>query len=151
MLETQVRSLGQDDLLEKEVATHSRILTWEIPWTEEPRGLQSMGLQKSGTWLSNQTASVDKFAVTHVCMCTCVRMSVCESAHTCIELTKTSSFSITSYEKIKMNVSASSIFWLHLHAFLFHYLLKSQIVFSYQAFSTYPFTPLCPPSHCSPS
>ena len=49
ILETQVRSLGQDDLLEKEVATHSRILTWEIPWTEEPRGLQSMGLQKSGT------------------------------------------------------------------------------------------------------
>ena len=36
--------LGQEDPLEKEMATHSRILAWEIPWTEEPGGLQSMGL-----------------------------------------------------------------------------------------------------------
>ena len=43
MQETQVRSLGQVDLLEKEMATHSKILAWEIPWTEEPGGLQSMG------------------------------------------------------------------------------------------------------------
>ena len=42
--ETQVLSLGQEDPLEKEMATHSRILTWEIPRTEEPGGLQSMGL-----------------------------------------------------------------------------------------------------------
>ena len=40
--------LGQEDLLEKEMATHSRILAWEIPWTEEPGGLQSMGLQRVG-------------------------------------------------------------------------------------------------------
>ena len=40
--------LGWDDLLEKEVATHSSILAWEIPWTEEPGGLQSMGLQRAG-------------------------------------------------------------------------------------------------------
>ena len=39
--ETQVRSLGWEDSLEKEMATHSRILAWEIPWTEEPCGLQS--------------------------------------------------------------------------------------------------------------
>ena len=45
--ETWVQSLGRDDLLEKEMATHSSILAWEIPWTEEPGGLQSMGLQKS--------------------------------------------------------------------------------------------------------
>jgi len=38
MLGTQVQSLGQEDLLEKKMATHSRILTWEIPWTEEPHG-----------------------------------------------------------------------------------------------------------------
>ena len=49
--ETQVRSLGQDDPLEKKMATHSSILAWEIPWTEEPGGLQSMGSQKSWTWL----------------------------------------------------------------------------------------------------
>ena len=43
--ETQVRSLSQEDPLEKETATHSSILAWEIPWTEEPGGLQSMGSQ----------------------------------------------------------------------------------------------------------
>ena len=41
-----VRSLGREDPLEKEVATHSSILAWRIPWTEEPGGLQSMGLQR---------------------------------------------------------------------------------------------------------
>ena len=45
MQETQVRSLGQEDPLGEGVATHSRILAWETPWTEEPGGLQSMGLQ----------------------------------------------------------------------------------------------------------
>ena len=44
----QVWSLGQGEPLEKETATHSSILAWEIPWTEEPSGLQSMGLQESG-------------------------------------------------------------------------------------------------------
>ena len=43
MQETQVQSRGQEDPLEKEVGTHSCILAWEIPWTEEPAGLQSMG------------------------------------------------------------------------------------------------------------
>ena len=49
MQETQVRSLSQEDPLEEEMATHSSILAWEIPWTEEPGGLQSMGLTKSWT------------------------------------------------------------------------------------------------------
>ena len=48
MQETQVRSLGQEDPLEKGMATHSSILTWSISWTEEPGGLQSMGLQRIG-------------------------------------------------------------------------------------------------------
>jgi len=43
---TRVQSLGWDDPLEKEMATHSSILAWKIPWTEEPGGLQSMGLQR---------------------------------------------------------------------------------------------------------
>ena len=43
--EMQVQSLGQEDPLEKEMATHSSILAWEIPWTEEPGGLQFMGSQ----------------------------------------------------------------------------------------------------------
>ena len=44
--EMQVQSLGREDSLEKEMATHSSILAWEIPWTEEPGGLQSMGSQR---------------------------------------------------------------------------------------------------------
>ena len=48
MQETWVQSLGQEDPLEKEMATHSSILAWRIPWTEEPGGLQSMGLQRVG-------------------------------------------------------------------------------------------------------
>ena len=46
MWETWVQSLGQEDPLEEGMATHSSILVWEIPWTEEPGGLQSMGSQK---------------------------------------------------------------------------------------------------------
>ena len=46
--ETQVQSLGREDPLEKEMAIHSSILAWEIPWTEEPGGLQSMGSQRIG-------------------------------------------------------------------------------------------------------
>ena len=48
MHETRVRSLGQEDSLEKEMATYSSILAWRIPWTEEPGGLQSTGLQRVG-------------------------------------------------------------------------------------------------------
>ena len=46
--ETGVQSPGWEDPLEKEMATHSSILTWRIPWTEEPGGLQSMGSQRVG-------------------------------------------------------------------------------------------------------
>ena len=46
--ETQVRFLGQKDPLEKEMATHSSILAWRIPWTEEPSGLQFIGSQRVG-------------------------------------------------------------------------------------------------------
>ena len=46
MQETWVRSPGQEDPLEKEMATHSSILAWEIPWTEDPGRLQSMGSQR---------------------------------------------------------------------------------------------------------
>ena len=46
MQETQVRSLGQEDALEEEMATHTSILAWEMPWREEPGRLQSMGSQR---------------------------------------------------------------------------------------------------------
>ena len=48
MRETQFQSLGGEDALEKEMATHSSILAWKIPWTEEPGRLQSMGSQRAG-------------------------------------------------------------------------------------------------------
>ena len=51
--ETWVQSFGWEDPLEKEMATISTILAWEIPWTEEPGGLQSVGSQRSWTWLSD--------------------------------------------------------------------------------------------------
>ena len=54
MQETEVPSLGQEDPLEKEMATHSGILAWEIPWTEEPGGLKSVGSQRIGRDLSTK-------------------------------------------------------------------------------------------------
>ena len=58
MRETQVQSLGQEDPLEKEMATHSSTLAWRIPWTEEPGRLQSMGSQRVG---HNRATSVSSF------------------------------------------------------------------------------------------
>ena len=53
MWETRVQSVGQEDLLEKEMVTHSSILAWKIPWTENAGRLQSMGSQESQTLLSD--------------------------------------------------------------------------------------------------
>ena len=56
MWETQIRSLGQEDPLEKEMETHSSTIAWKIPWTEEPGGLHTVhGVTKSRTQLSNFT------------------------------------------------------------------------------------------------
>ena len=63
--ETWVRSLGWEDPLEKEMATHSSILAWRIPWTEEPGRLQSTGSQRVGhDWATSHTR-------THLSKCTC--------------------------------------------------------------------------------
>ena len=53
MQETRVRTLGWEDPLQEEMAIHSSILAWRIPWTEEPGGLQSMGLQRAGQDLND--------------------------------------------------------------------------------------------------
>ena len=55
--EMWVQSLGQEDPLEKEIATHSSTPAWKIPWIKEPGGPQSMGLQKRQIGLSNSTAT----------------------------------------------------------------------------------------------
>ena len=54
MQETRVQSLGREDTLEKGMATHSSILAWKTPWTKEPGGLQSMGLQRVGHNLATE-------------------------------------------------------------------------------------------------
>ena len=61
MQETWIQSLGQDERLEKGMATHSSILAWRIPWTEEPGGLQSMGLQIAGYDLVTNTFTFSLF------------------------------------------------------------------------------------------
>ena len=61
MQETWVQFLCQEDPLEKEMATHSSMLAWEIPWTEEPGGLQSMGSQRVGhNWVIKQQQKQQK-------------------------------------------------------------------------------------------
>ena len=62
---TQVRSLGQEDPLKEEMATHSSILAWEIPSTEEPGGLQTMGLQRVTHSLATEHADVAMIRVMH--------------------------------------------------------------------------------------
>ena len=58
MQETRIQSLGREDSLEKKMATHSGILAWEIPWTEDPGEVQYIGLQKSQTQLSDQKTTI---------------------------------------------------------------------------------------------
>ena len=58
----QVQSLGQEDPLEKEMAAHSSVVAWRIPWTEEPGGLQSMGLQRVG----QDSAAEDETVISEV-------------------------------------------------------------------------------------
>ena len=60
MQEMLVRSLGQEDPLEKGVAMYSSVLAWEIPWTEDPGGLQSTGSQKSWTCVKYHEVTLDK-------------------------------------------------------------------------------------------
>ena len=61
MWETQVRSLGREDPLEKEMAIHSSTIAWKIPWTEEPGRLQSVGLQRVGhDWATSLSLSEGK-------------------------------------------------------------------------------------------
>ena len=72
---TEVPSLGQGDPLEKGVASHSSILAWEIPWTEEPGGLQFMGSQRVGHNLATKQQQIHTHAHC-VCVCVCVCVSL---------------------------------------------------------------------------
>ena len=62
----QVWSLGQEDLLEKEMTAHSSILAWKIPWTEDPGGPQYLELQNTGhDWVPEHTHKLDCTVITH--------------------------------------------------------------------------------------
>ena len=93
--ETRVRSLGQEDPLEEEMAMHSSILAWKIPWTEESGGLQSMGLQRVGHDWSNWAHMMIIYPerpmgistdFRGLCVCVCVCVCVCARAcvRTCV-------------------------------------------------------------------
>ena len=69
MWEVQVQSLGGEDPLEMEMASHSNILVWRIPWTEEPRGLQTVGLQRVGHDWSNLAGTHSKYSVSFSLSC----------------------------------------------------------------------------------
>ena len=66
MQETWVKSLGWEDPLEKGMATHTSILAWEIPWTEEPDGLESMGSQKVRHNLATKQQEQQAFSVVYL-------------------------------------------------------------------------------------
>ena len=71
MKEIQVQSPGWKDPLEEEMATHSSILAWRIPWTEQPGGLQSMGSQRvRHDWAANTSTFI------YMCVCVCVHCSL---------------------------------------------------------------------------
>ena len=63
--ETRIQSLGQEDPLEKEVATHSTVLPWEIPWTEKRVGLQSIGSQRVGHGLATKPPTLPEAVLQH--------------------------------------------------------------------------------------
>ena len=80
MQETRVRSLGWEDPLEEEMATHSSILAWRISWTEEPGRLQSMGLQRAGHDGETRNTSMRLLlylVILIVCVSECVCVCVC--------------------------------------------------------------------------
>ena len=67
--EMWIGSLGGEDPLEEETATHSSMLVWEIPWTEEPGELQSMGLQRVGHNLAMEHRYIYKYTYIYMCVC----------------------------------------------------------------------------------
>ena len=78
--QTQVWSLGWEGSLEKEIATHSSILAWKIPWTEEPGGLQSIGLQRVGhDWATAPNQREFLFTVSFSTYCLCAKTFLCVS------------------------------------------------------------------------
>ena len=85
MQETRVRSLGGEDPLEKEMATHFSILAWRIPWTEEPARLQSMGSQRvRHDWATSLTHSQDDIYLHFLYWHFAIKARQCTRVHVCV-------------------------------------------------------------------
>ena len=126
--ETWARPLGQEDPLEKEMATHSSILAWRIPWTEEPGGLQSVGVGGIGHDLATELLRFSRQVSTCCIVCCC---SVTESCLTllcclCLMLGKLDSISFAS----RFWGSAARPFsWTALFCFIFQTAVFSPLCF----------------------
>ena len=115
MQDTWIWFLGQEDTLEKEMATHSSILTWEIPWTEEPSRLESVGLEKSRKWLSDKTTKTILFSNS---ILTEITYEVLFAAVACYLVC------------ISKLVQSLTIILSHTHFHVFRYLLQKHPYFS---------------------
>ena len=110
MQETHVWSLSLEDLLEKGIATHSSILAWKIPWTEEPGGLQSMGSQKSQTrlkQLSTHTVEVTPKVLIH-CFYPCPPLGTQIHTPTCLPVQTDLSGVSSAHHIVHQNETAST-------------------------------------------
>ena len=114
MRETRVRSLGGEDLLEKEMATHSSILAWKIPWMEEPDRLRSMGVTKSWTQPSDFTSLNDGEGIV-MPKSGLVNCDVSNKANV-LFLKSHANFAIHSVKYLNVFKTSLVVKWLRLHA-----------------------------------
>ena len=102
MWETQVRSIGREDPLEEGMATHSSVLTWRIPWTEEPGGLQSMGSQRVGhDWSDSMCKHIlGKYMLMNIISSSCTDLLIivwCPTLSFCMAFVLKSTFFLYEY------------------------------------------------------
>ena len=119
MQETWVQSLGREDSLEQGMVTHSSILAWRIPWTEEPGGVQSMGLQRVGhNWATNTHTQTNEFQISgHLICFLSSQFWVCDFVFFLIESLH-SKLNIVWIHPSSWNIIPSSYYVLPSHSFL---------------------------------
>ena len=120
MRKTQVRSLSQEDPLEKEMPTHSSILAWRIPWTEEPDGLQSMGSQRVWhDWATTLTLRHYHMSMTFKCIITGILHNLLKILIFPLDLlpsfTPFFASGISEIPEVTLITIVSKFYWLHNH------------------------------------
>ena len=122
MQKTRVQFLGQEDPLEKEMATHSNILAWKIPWTEEPGGLECMGLQRV-IWLCDFTSSSISETIQYFSFCLLISFNTMPSSFIhVVTIDKISFFFSLNYIYIYTHI------YTHTPLFFIHSSVNRQIV-----------------------